>query len=137
VKIVICGSMSFAKKMLEAKEFLEKQGHECFVPREIESQIIDNWEDEGGSVVAQREIKHNFIKRHYVRIKGSDAILVLNYDKDNVQNYIGGNTFLRIGFACILGKKIFLLNKIPNIKLIKQELEIMRPVILNGDLSRI
>ena len=63
--------------------------------------------------------------------------MVLNHDKNGVANYIGGNSFLEMGFAYVLGKKIFLLNEIPESKLIKQEIVAMQPKILNGDLSKI
>jgi len=39
--------------------------------------------------------------------------LVVNPDKNNVANYIGGNVFLEMGYAHILKKKIFLYNDIP------------------------
>ena len=67
----------------------------------------------------------------------SDAILVLNYDKKGIKNYIGGNTLMEIGFAHILNKKIFLLNPIPDIDFYKSEIEATKPIILNGNLSNL
>jgi len=61
----------------------------------------------------------------------------LNYDKRGIKNYIGGNTLMEIGFAHVLNKKIFLLNPIPEIPFYKSEIEAVRPVILNGDLSKV
>lgn len=54
----------------------------------------------------------------------------------DVVGYIGGNSFLEMGFAHVLNKEIFLLNKIPE-SLFKDELVAMQPVILGGDLSKI
>jgi len=62
---------------------------------------------------------------------------VLNYDRKGINNYIGGNTLIEIGYAHILHKKIFLLNPIPEIEFYKSEIEAVRPVILNGDISKI
>jgi hypothetical protein len=46
-----------------------------------------------------RGLKHKIAK--------SDAILVLNFDDERGRGWIGANTFLEIGFAHVLGKKIF------------------------------
>jgi len=60
----------------------------------------------------------------------------VNYDKRGIKNYIGGNSFLEMGFAHILQKKIFLLNGIPEI-IYSDEIKAMQPTVLNGDLSKI
>jgi predicted RNA-binding protein with PUA domain len=41
-----------------------------------------------------------------------------------------------MGFAHVLGKKIFLLNDIPEISY-KDEIKMMQPIILEGELSKI
>ncbi|MBT4597707.1 hypothetical protein HOC76_01665, partial [bacterium] len=51
-----------------------------------------------------------------------------------IDSYIGGNTFLEMGFAHVLGKKIFLLNGIPDISY-KAEIIAMQPKCLKGDLG--
>jgi len=67
-------------------------------------------------------------------IKNNDAILVLNFEKNGTPNYIGGATFLEM-FRCFdSNKKIFLYNPIPN-NILKDEIEGMNPIIINGDLS--
>jgi uncharacterized membrane protein (UPF0127 family) len=52
----------------------------------------------------------------------SDAVLVLNYDRKGIKNYIGGNTLMEIGFAHVLNKKIYLMNPIPEIEFYKSEI---------------
>jgi len=71
------------------------------------------------------------------KIEQSDAILVANYTKKDIENYIGANTFMEIGFAHYLKKKIFLLNSIPDQPYIREELESVDTVVLRGDLSKI
>ncbi|MEK7181427.1 MAG: hypothetical protein AAB738_03825 [Patescibacteria group bacterium] len=137
MRITICGSMSFAKEMLEAQDFLEAKGHVCFLPEQVEEYASGLISNKGGSEGAQRKIENDLIRKHYNLIQDSDAILVLNYKKGDVDNYIGGNSFLEIGFAHILRKKIFLINPIPNINFIKQEIEAVQPIILDGDLGSI
>lgn len=145
MKIVVCGSMLFAKTMVNVKKKLEEKGHKVIVPWGVEDFLegsawlkereAKNWEPMEG---AKRKMKHNLIKGYYDEIKESDAILVINEEKNSIQNYIGGNTFLEMGFAHVLGKKIFCLNPLPEeLKIFYQELIAMQPVILNGDMNRI
>ena len=135
--------MAFAQDMLDAKDTLQKRGHQVILPEFTKTYVTNKeWRKKakgpGTMTEAQRKIDHNLIKKHYNEIVKSDAILVINKDKRGIKNYIGGNSFLEIGFAHILDKKIFVLNPLPqNLKLIYQELVAMRPVILKGDLQKI
>lgn len=137
MKIAICGSMVFSKQMIDAKEKLEKAGHVCFLPEGAENYANNLVKKIGGSEGAKRKIENDLIRKHYDIINDSDAILVLNYEKKGIPNYIGGNSFLEMGYAHILGKKIFLINDIPEIELIKQEIEAVQPKILGGNLNLI
>lgn len=129
--------MAFAGEMIEAKIRLEQVGHVCFLPEGVDNYAAGKVEKMGGSEGAKRKIANDLIRKHYDLINQADAILVLNYDKRGINNYIGGNTFLEIGYAYILRKKIFLMNEIPEIELIKQEVEAIQPIVINGDLSLI
>ena len=75
------------------------------------------------------------IREFWRLMQGADAVLVINLDKHGIQNYIGGNTLMEIGFAHVLDQKIFLLNPIPEIPYYKTEIEAVKPVVVNGDLS--
>ncbi len=61
----------------------------------------------------------------------------MNYGRKNIENYIGGNTFMEIGFAHVLDKRIFLMNPIPDIMFYKSEIEAVKPTVINSDLSLI
>jgi len=137
MKIAICGSMAFAKEMLDVKDKLEAAGHVCFVPYDTEAHVKGLLKKIGGSEGAKRKIALDLIRKHYDLINASDAILVLNYNKGRIKNYIGGNSFLEMGYAYIMRKKIFLMNSIPETTLIKQEVQTMRPIIIHGDLLKI
>lgn len=142
MRITICGSMKFAKEMKEAKDYLESAGHFVILPELVEKFIkhktwqkrVDGWRSAEG---ARLKKKYDLIKKHYEKIKESDAILVVNYEKKGIKNYIGGNSFLEMGFAYILNKKIYLLNDIPKLKFYREEIMAMDPIVLNGDLSKI
>ncbi|MFH1751711.1 MAG: hypothetical protein ABH821_02120 [archaeon] len=136
MKIVICGSMSFSEKMLEVKKELESKGHECFVS-DFAQQYVGKEEIERNNLVLFHKNEKNAIIEYWKKIKESDAILVLNYDRKGIKNYIGANTFLEIGFAYGFGKKIFFLNQIPDMPYLKDELIAVKPIILNGVLENI
>lgn len=145
-KIVICGSVFFANEMIEVNKYLESKGYEVMLPWGIEDFV------DGGSLQeelysgkreqnlegAKRKMEHNLIKGYYDEINQADAILIINKEKKGVQGYIGGNSFLEMGFAHVLGKKIYCLNSLPNDPpVFYEELVAMQPVILYGDLSKI
>lgn len=126
--------MVFTDKMLEAKAQLEKASHECIV-----SGFAQSYAGKSQSDIEQLSLRNKHekdaIKEFWEQIKNSDAILVLNYDRKGIANYVGGNTLMEIGFAHVLNKKIFLLNPVPEIVFYKAEIEATKPVILNGDLG--
>ena len=136
MRIVICGSMIFAKEMLEIKAALEKIGHEVVLPRNAGRYAKAKLALATKAESAEQKIKYDLIRTYYEEIKESDGILVLNYDKGGVDNYVGGNSFLEAGFAHILNKNVYFLNDIPRM-LYSDELEALQPIILDGDLTRI
>jgi len=81
--------------------------------------------------------KYGYIKRRHDAIVHSDAILVLNFDKNNIPHYIGCNTMMEMGFAYVADKKIFLLHPLPDQPYIHDELHTMDITVIDGDLSLI
>jgi nucleoside 2-deoxyribosyltransferase len=134
--IAICTSMVFSERMLEAKRILESKGHKVFVSEFAEAYIGKNQEESEKLAIVHKN-NNDAIRVHWEKIKKSDAILVLNYDKRGIKNYVGGNTLMEMGFAYVLDKKIFMLNPVPEIPYYKSEIEAMRPVVINGDFTRI
>jgi len=61
---------------------------------------------------ALRKIQGDLIKCYYEIIKNSDAVLVINMNKNGIENYIDGNTLIEMAFAHMLDRKIFLLNSV-------------------------
>ncbi len=144
MKIVICASVDFTYKIKEIADVLLKQEHRVELPfysqkildGEVSLEEYLRIKQKDGDIDFRKKAETDLIKRHFHLIKNSDAILVLNVDKDGVKNYIGGNTFLEMGFAYILDKKIFLLNEIPDISY-QDEVKAMQPIIINGDFRKI
>ncbi|MFC1789819.1 hypothetical protein ACFLYY_02505 [Patescibacteria group bacterium] len=136
MKILICGSMTCSKKMIETEKGLLELKHKVVLPSHTKEYAeLDSFE-KMHSESAKNKIKEDLIRDYYNKIKDSDAILVVNEKRNEIDNYIGGNSFLEMGFAHVLNKKIFLLNEIPKVSY-KDEIEVMRPVVLNGDLGRV
>ena len=138
MNITICGSMSFWKEMQAIKDGLEVLGHRVLVPIDADSDEmpIEARPDVSNEKKISAKIEFNFIKEHYKKIEKSDVILVLNYTKNGIKNYIGGNTFLEMGYAFGLGKKIYLLNPVPDMNY-SIEMHAMQPVVIDGKLERI
>lgn len=128
--------MVFSEKMLEVKKQLEKAGHRVFVSEFID-EFLGKSNQEKVKMTLRQKRTHDVIGEHWQKIKKSDAIVVLNYDRKGIKNYIGGNTLMEIGFAHVLKKKIYLLYPIPNISYYKSEIAATKPIILNGDISKI
>lgn len=143
MKIAICTSIDFTIQINEIAEKLRSLGHEVEIPM-TSKKILDGEltmeefqkEKEKNGDGAFRKIQYDVIKRYFDIIDNSDAILVANFAKKGIENYIGGNTFLEMGFAHVLDKRIFLLNPVPEMGY-SDELIAMQPVILNGDLNLI
>ncbi len=136
MKIVICGSMRLSSKMLKIKEELTSLGHFVIVPSHTEEYAILNTSDHMHKESVKNKIKHNLIRKYFNEIKESDAILVVNDSLKDIPNYIGGNSFLEMGFAHVLKKRIYLLNSIPEMPY-SDEIIAMQPIILNGDISKL
>jgi predicted RNA-binding protein with PUA domain len=136
MKIAVCGSMTFSKKMLDVERELLGLKHAVILPKFTKEYSILETADKIHAESAENKIEHDLIKDYFYEIKNSDAILVINEDKKDIKNYIGGNSLIEIAFAHILGKKIFLMNPIPQMNYI-DEIVAMKPVVLNGNLTKI
>lgn len=144
MKIVICASVAFTNKIKEIADILSEQGHKVEIPYmakkildgEISLEEFLKIKQQNGDIDFREKAEEDLIKRYFRLIRESEAVLVLNIDKEEHKNYIGGNTFLEMGFAHVLDKKIFLFNNIPDVTY-KDEIIAMDPIIINGDLTKL
>ena len=140
MKIYVLGSTSFMHEMVQAKNDLIDLGfdgwihadYEAFVRGEKQS-ILDRAKTEHAAV--KRE--NNYLKVHYKHILESDAILIINSEKNGIKNYIGGNVLIEMGQAYVNDKVIFLLHDMPIDLPYCAEIESMDPICLHGDLTNI
>ncbi len=132
--ITMCGSVKFFDEMVELQKKLEENGHTVLMPIKVSG--VDYWSDDATSrIEAKRRL--GLLEKHMDKIERSDAILVANYTKGDIKNYIGANTFLEMGFARYRNKKIFLLNPIPDQKYISDELLSWEPIVIEDNLEKI
>ena len=140
MNIVICGSLTAANEILETKKRLEKTNHKVEIPHGVRNfevrKRIKNRKVIIDSEEGEEKIKYGVIKKYYQLIKKSDTVLVVNPEKKGIKGYIGGNTFLEMGFAHILGKKLYCLYPLPKMPY-TAEIIAFKPVILNGNLNKI
>ncbi|MBN1181721.1 MAG: hypothetical protein JXB49_05490 [Bacteroidales bacterium] len=149
MKITICSSVEFTPQIIEVKEQLESLGYEVNIPHLTEKIIkkemtfedyISSRQIHGGDINLRKSESIDLIKRYWDFIKNSDAILVINESKKGIQNYIGGNTLMEMGFAYGHRKKIFLFNPVPERSErmhYVDEIINMKPIIINKNLKEI
>ena len=133
MKITICASMTLVPRITEVQRELEALGHTVFVPVEVEA-----FDYQGASNEARADLKREYdlIRAHWRKIQQSDAILVLNETTKGIERYIGGNSFLEMGFAHILGLPIYLMHPIPAMPY-DSEMVAMDPIVIDGDLRHL
>ena len=136
MKIGIIGSMQFTDKMVEIRDELNNLGHDAFIT-DLHRSMIGKTDEEIEKIKLHQKNNMDAIREFWRAMQGADAVLVLNYDKNGVKSYIGGNTLMEIGFAHVLDQRIFLFNPIPEMPYCKTEIEAVKPFIINGDLTKI
>ncbi len=129
--ITICGSMKLIEKMKEVEVKLQDLGFAVLLPNTAEVSDYSTMSES-----EQYAHKNRMILDHLDKIRQGDVILVVNDRLKDTDSYIGANSFLEIGFAFSLGKKVFLLNEIPQ-QPNSVEIGGMLPISLKGDLNSI
>lgn len=135
MKIMICASVSFAKEMIEAKEFLDKKGHKADMTSDIVEYFKNPSMKESFNAELKWSVDYDVLMESFNKIKDCDAVLILNYDKKGIKGYLGTSVLMEIAVAYANKKKLFLLNPIDKQQNYVLELEVIKPKILNGNLE--
>jgi len=130
--IIICCSISASDTALAVQKELQSIGFNVEIPHGVKKYRDNDFTHVSETERAQDKKDYDLIKGYYEKIKEYDVVLVVNPEKNGVPNYIGANTFLKMGFAHVLDKKLCLLNPIPENNY-KDEIEAMNPIVLNGN----
>lgn len=133
MKILIICSKAFYKDIAPIKEKLEKEGHVVELPNSYYEPDVEEKSWKLGQK-EHAEFKARMIRMSEERIATMDAVLTLNFDKNEKKNYIGGATFIEIYEAFRKNKKIYLYNEIPE-GMLYDEISGFSPIVIKGDLS--
>lgn len=133
MKICICSSLSFVDKVNEVARSLMKIGHEVLLPNGIINRLIEKEDFDP----VQAKIDTQSCQKHVDKVREADVILVCNYDKNGIRNYIGANTFAEMFVAHYFGKPIFALHSLPDQPYIHDEIYSFGVKVIDGDLSKI
>lgn len=135
MKIFLICSKAFYDKVLPIKDELEKAGHTISLPNCFDDPTTEARYKKMGDK-EHAEWKASMLRHSQDVIEANDAVLVLNFDKNGQQNYIGGATFLEMYDAFRMNKKIFMYNPVPG-GMLKDEIEGFEPVVLGQNLTLI
>jgi len=135
MKIFIICSKKFYPLIPPIQNKLERLGHELTFPNTYpKTDVEDSFRSLGEKERA--EWKAKMFRESVDSVNKNDAVLVLNFDKGDYKNYIGGATFLEMYDAFRLNKKIFLYNQIPE-GILKDEIGGFCPIVIEGDLNQV
>ena len=129
--IAICGSMSHMQQWLTVIDELRSAGLSVSTP-ELSERIDWSSMSDKDTVIQ----KGRLIRRHIANIVNAKAVLIANYEKNGIENYIGSNSFLEMGAGYMFEKPIYLLNPVPY-QDNREEILALEPIVINGDLSKI
>ena len=125
--------MTLADRIRAVQAELESLGHSVYIP--VENTSFDYLEASSAERAALKR-EHDLIREHWRKIQKSDAILVLNEDVKGIRHYVGGNSFLEMGFAHILDLPIYMMQTLPEMPY-HSEMAAMDPIVIEGELGRI
>lgn len=141
--LVICASASFYEPAVQVEAELRQLGFDVLMPHTAELMKQSGnfdvaphkpWHTNGGRGY---EKKAELMRGHFAKVKAADSVLVLNYAKHGVPNYIGGNVLMELALAFHLGKPIFLLNDLPEESPFLEEILGLLPIPLKGNLQKL
>jgi hypothetical protein len=133
MKVFICCSKAFYSYIPPIKKKLEAAGHVITLPNSYDNPTKE-LEMHAVGAKEHSEWKASMLRLQIQKIQGNDAILVLNFEKNGQQNYIGGATFLEMFKAFELGKKLYLFNEIPD-GILRDEILAFNPTLIHQDLT--
>ncbi|MFA6524829.1 MAG: hypothetical protein WCT33_01005 [Patescibacteria group bacterium] len=140
MKIGLIHSLDFSNEAIEIKKRLEQKGHivsQCYSVTKIRDgkfSVQEVLDLKRSGNFSEYTISKDLIRWNWERMKKDDVILVINPTKNGIKDYIGGNTFLEMGFAHVLDKKIYLWNDIPDMSY-TDEIRAMEPVVIHQNID--
>ena len=140
--ITICSSVSHYKQAIEIEKELKKLGIKVKMPKtagimkkndDFDVTHYKTWFKDENDYYKKTKL----MLGHFKKIVESDAILVTNFEKNGFNGYIGGNALMEMLVAFLNKKRIYIYNKPSNKLSIIEEIYGLKPIIINGDLTKI
>ena len=97
--IAICSSANFYKQVVDIQSQLENLGFKVIIPatarlmKQSGDYDVSHYKTWFGDANDYPK-KTALMRGHFTEIEKGDAILILNYEKHGVANYIGGNVLM-------------------------------------------
>ncbi len=135
MKIFLICSKTFYDKIPGIKNTLEDRDIEVTLPNCFDDPTTEEKYRKLGNS-EHSKWKAQMLQHSTDVIEANDGVLVLNFEKNGIKNYIGGATFLEMYDAFRLGKYIFMYNEVPD-GILKDEIMGFDPRVINGDLSKV
>lgn len=79
--------------------------------------------------------KSALMRAHFDKVARGDSILVCNYEKNGLSDYIDGNVLMEMTVAFYLNKPIYLVNDIPSSSTYAEEIIGVGAIPLKGNLQ--
>lgn len=136
MKIAVDGNLGLAKTILEVKDKLEELGHDIYIPQGIRSSLDVSNIPGQEQVVQSQDSTRNSAQSFWQEMQETEAFLVINDNGSNQYAFIGASILMEIGFASVLNQKIYFLYPVGNDPY-KANIEAVKPIVLNGDLSKL
>lgn len=133
MKICICYSLSFGDEVRKIATQLEEMGHEVLLPNGVINRLTEQKDFDP----IQAKINTDSNHKHVDKVRAADAVLICNYTKNGIENYIGANSFAEMFVAYYFNKPIYTLFPLPDMPYISDEIHSFGAKNLNGDLSKI
>jgi hypothetical protein len=140
--IAVCSSANFYRQAVDVQTELEARGYKAIIPinaeRMKESGDFDpshyrTWLKDANDY----HKKTALMRLHFTEIEKADSILVLNFEKHGVDNYIGGNVLIEMALAFYLHKPVYIFNDIPKESPFLEEIIAMQPIVMHGDINKL
>lgn len=132
-KILLCGSLSQYKAILQVRDDLKRLGFKKVVIPESIKEIVKGKSKKSFS----KEFNSKRTLLHVKRVKIADTILVVNVKQKGINGYLGANTFWEVGQAFFNNKPVYFLYGIPQWSFYRDELETFKPIALKGNLRNL
>jgi UDP-N-acetylglucosamine:LPS N-acetylglucosamine transferase len=140
--ITICASVAHYKYLFDIQKELRALGYTVIIPKtaylmkrnnNFDVNFYKTWYKDKSDYKKKTQL----IKAHFKEVLKSDAILVVNFEKNGLPGYIGGNVLMEMTLAFHYKKPIFIYHHISEDLSIKEEVYGMEPIFIDEDLLKI